>query len=163
MEEQNQTEIIDKMLADYEKNLSWKRGGSVVDRVSHCLSQYKQIADNAIWQAKSFLEDCKTQYKALEIITEGLTSQGLNHGQKRTIANHIITMLRSMVDKLDNADYTYTTNFIDRYNFFRSNTPEQRIYEERKELSDKVKRMEETISGLKQKHPEIFPDDEIPF
>lgn len=158
----NQLEII---LAEYEKTLSWKKGGDIEDRVSHCLSQYRSIADNAINEVKGFLEDVKTQFKALEIITEGLTSDGLNHGQKRTIANHIITMLRSMVDRLDQAKYDYNTQIIERYNFFRSNTPERKLYEDRAMLTQRVEQQNSFIADLKKNHPGIFQDmeDRIPF
>jgi flagellin-specific chaperone FliS len=164
MEEQLDQQRIDTILKEYEDNLSFKWGGNTESRIRHTLSQYKQIADNAIWQAKQFLEDSKTQYKALEIIVEGLTDEGLNHGQKRVIANHIIRMLRSMVDKLDSVEYKYETNMLDRFNFFRSRTPESRLFEAHKEMKGKIEQQDALLKKLKEKHPEAFDEsDEIPF
>jgi uncharacterized lipoprotein YehR (DUF1307 family) len=64
---------LEKLIADHEANLSYKYGGDVVEKTSHVLRQYKSIADNAIYQAKQFVEDCKTQFNALIIVLEGLT------------------------------------------------------------------------------------------
>ena len=153
---------INKIIEEFEKTLQWKRGGSIDERLSHVLGQYRQIADNSIFQAKCFCEDVKTQFKALEIITEGLTSDGLNHGQKRTIANHIITMLRSMVDRIDQTEFTFTTNSLDRFNFFRSYTPEGRLRESHTELKREVESLKGVLNSLKQSNPDIFKD-EIPF
>lgn len=152
----NNLEQLETIVADYEKTLSWKRGGPIEDRVAHCLGQYRQIADNAIHEAKGFLEDVKTQFKALEIIIEGLTSEGLNHTHKRVIANHIITMLRGMVDKLDQAKYEYNTNVLERYNFFRSYTPERKLYEDRAALSQRVSQQDALLNELSKTYPEIF-------
>lgn len=165
MENENQFEGLNKILEEYENGLSWKRGGSLAERAIHVLGQYRQIADNAIFQSKQFLEDVKTQFKALEIITEGITGQDLNHGQKRVIANHIITTLRRMVDRLDNADFSFTTGVFDRYNFFRSNTPEGRLHERHAELKREADSLKNTLAKLKAKHPDIFveSEDEIPF
>ncbi len=78
---ENVTQQIEKILEEYEKDLSWKQSGELSDRFSHTLRQYKSIADNAIWEAKRFLEDVKTQFKAIELIVEGISGDGLNHGQ----------------------------------------------------------------------------------
>lgn len=157
---------LDDVLKNYEGTLSWKTGGSVADRTRHCLSQYRSIADNAIFSAKAFAEDVRVQFKALEIIVEGLTSDGLNHSQKRTIANHIITMLRSMVDKVGQHEYNYSTDVFQRYNFFRSETPERRLLESLRDLKDKNKRDETFIKLIKEKYPDVIEklnEDEIPF
>jgi flagellin-specific chaperone FliS len=162
---ENNNENLLKIIEQYEKDLTYSKSGDIADRLDHCLSEFRRIARNAIYQTKNFADDVKIQFKALEIITEGLTDEGLNHGQKRTIANHIIRMLRSMVDKLDQADYTFNQNVFERFNFFRSQTPERRLLEERNELSRKAKDQEEYFKKLKEKHPDLFKDeqDEIPF
>jgi flagellin-specific chaperone FliS len=164
MEEGNQFEQLNKIISEFEKTLSWKRAGDLSDRVNHVLHQYRQIADNAINKTKSFTEDVRIQFKALEIITEGLTGD-LNHGQKRTIANHIIRMLRDMVDRLSQMEYDYSATTFERYNFFRSATPEGRLYEDRNNLKHRVEYQDKLINDLKEKHPDIFKDvvDEIPF
>lgn len=159
---------IDELLSivsEYENDLSFKIAGDAADRVRHVLSQYKQIANNSIFEAKRFLEDAKTQFKALEIIIEGLTSEGMNHGQKRVIANHIITMLRSMVDKLDRIEYEYTTGIVEHYNFFRSSSPERKPYENQRQLKDRVSHFDALMRKLEEKYPEIARElsDEIPF
>lgn len=158
-------EAINKILEQYEKDLSWKRGGDLSERLSHVLGQYRQITDNAIFQAKNFMEDVKTQFKALEIITEGITGQDLNHGQKRVIANHIITTLRRMVDRIDQADFTFTSNVFDRFNFFRSDTPESRLRESHQYLKREADSLKVKIAKLKTKHPDLFAEleNEIPF
>lgn len=170
MTEDNQIELfegIKKTLEYHEKNLTWKKSGGLHDRIDHVLSQYKSIADNAIFECKRFMEDCKTQYKALEIITEGLTSDGMNHGQKRVIANHMIMMLRSMVEKLNNYTYEYSTTTFERYDFFRSNTPEKRLHEERNNLKQENEHSRKILKTLQEVHPEIFrsltQQDEISF
>lgn len=166
MENRDQLLELDDVLKSYEGTLSWKTSGSIADRTRHCLSQYRSIADNAIFSTKAFAEDVKTQFKALEIITEGLTSDGLNHGQKRTIANHIITMLRSMVDRMSQQEYNYSTHAFDRYNYLRSDSPERRLMEALRDLKDKNKRDETFIKMIKEKYPEVLEslnNDEIPF
>ena len=166
--ENNMNEIIEqleKIVAEYEETLSWKAGGSIVDKTAHVLGQYRKIADNAIYEAKRFLEDVKTQFKALEIVIEGLSSEGMNHSQKRVIANHLITMLRTMIDRIDTTEINYSTQMFDRYNFFRSHTPERKLYEDRANLSMALERNKREIEELKKKHPEIFneSDEDLPY
>ena len=162
MEDNNQLEQLDKIVSEYEKNLSWKRGGTIDERVYHVLGQYRQIADNSVFQAKNFLNDVKVQFKALEIITEGITGQDLNHGQKRVIANHIIGMLRKMVDRIDQTEFTFNTNIFERFNFFRSETPESRLYENHRQLKYKTEQQDALLKKLREEHPDIFKDD-LPF
>lgn len=165
MEQQEIDQII-KILDEYEKPLSWKKSGSIEDRISHVLSQYRSIADSAIFQAKAFAEDVKTQFKALEIIMEGLTTNGLNHTEKRTIANHIITTLRSMVDRLDQKEFDFNTNLFDRYNYFRSQTPEARLFQKYRELKDNSKANDEIVKRLTEKRPDVLKElkgDDLPF
>ena len=164
MEDEKPNPLI-KLIEEYEKTLSYRQGTSIDERVRHILKEYRQIADNAIYQAKNFAEDVKTQFKALEIITEGLTSGEMNHGQKRVIANHIIGMLRRMVDRLDSLSYEYNTNILERYNFFRSYTPERRLHEAHADLTRAHDRLNAWVENIKKKHPEIMnePENEIPF
>lgn len=163
---ETQNKILET-LEKYERKLTWKNHGKLEERFQHVLSQFKSIADNAISECKRFMEDCKTQYKALEIITEGLTSDGLNHTHKRVIANHLISMLRSMVERLNRYEYEYSTISFDRYDFFRSESPEKRLYEERRELKMKTEQQEKMLEALQKVHPDIYKSltnqDEIPF
>lgn len=171
MTEDNQIDLfegIKKTLEHHEKNLTWKKSGEIHDRIDHVLSQYRSIADNAIFECKRFMEDCKTQYKALEIIAEGLTDSGLNHTHKRVIANHMISMLRNMVDKLNNYQYEYSTTAFQRYDFFRSQSPERKLHEERRELKQQKDWSDKVLKTLQEVHPDIYksltqPHDDIPF
>jgi hypothetical protein len=162
------TEVVDRLdaiVTRYEETLNWKRPGNMDERVQHVVSEYRSIADNSIFEVKRVHSDMKTHFKALEIITEGLTSEGLNHGQKRVIANHIITMLRSAVDKIDQYEYTYSAGNFERYNFFRTETPEKRLYQERNELKRRTEDQEKMLKTLKEKHPDTFKEleDNLPF
>lgn len=167
-ENTNNQENLLKIIAQYEETLSWKRSGSIEDRVDHVCGQYKSIADNSIFECKRVMEDVKTQFKALEMVVEGLSSDGMNHGQKRVIANHIITMLRSMVDRIDQYEYEYTTTHFERYNFFRSNTPERRLRESHREFKQKSEAQDKVLKTLKEVHPDIYKSltsetDGLPF
>lgn len=164
MENEN-IETIEKVISHYEEKLDWKRGGNLADRVDHCLSQFRQIADNSIFNSRNFIDDVKSQYKAVMIIMEGLTDQGLNHTHKRIIANHVISMLRSAVDKFDRFEYKYSTNNFERYDFFRSNSPERTLFEQHREMKHQLeyqKPLIEKLKALKEKYPEDFPE-ELPF
>lgn len=148
-------QTIEQIVERYEKTLNWRRGGDIEDRVEHCLSQMQSVADNAIHTAKVFLQDTKTQFKALEVILEGLSDSGLNHTHKRVIANHLITMLRSMVDRIDNTEYKYDFRMADRFNFYRSNVPENRLIEKHKEAKFRVLELERFVSQVKSKAPDL--------
>lgn len=156
---------LEKVLSEYEQTLDWKRSGEIEERVLHVLSQYRSIADNSIYETKRVMEDVKTQFKAIEIITEGLTDEGMNHTQKRVIANHIISTLRRCIDKLDGYEYKYSTQNFERYNFFRSSSPERKLHEERRELKSQNERQQKIIDEVKRKHPTIINEieTEIPF
>lgn len=163
-EDQNNDKLI-KLLEQYEKDISYKKSGDIADRMDHVLSEYQSNARNSLYTVKNFAEDVKTQFKALEIITEGLTDEGLNHTQKRVIANHMIHMFRKMVDRIDNADFSFHSGIFDRFNFFRSNSPERRLFEERKEHKRRIEVQDALLKKLKEKHPEIMEslENEIPF
>jgi hypothetical protein len=154
---------FERVIAEYEQTLSYKVGGTLADRTAHVLSQYRQIADNAIFETKRYLEDTKTQFKALEIVLEGVSSEGMNHGQKRVIANHVISMLRSMADRIDTTEIDYNSRVFDRYNFYRTQTPERKLYEDRANLKMTLDRQTQFLKDLHEKWPQIFEKHELPF
>lgn len=155
-----QIELLEKIISERESTLSYKVGGDLADRLSHVLRQFQSMADNSIFEMRRVLSDVKTQFKALEIIVEGLTSQGMNHSEKRVIANYMITMLRGMVDRIDQTDISYTSQTFERYNLFRSQTPERRLYEDRADLTRALEQNKQYLEDLKKKHPEIFKEEE---
>jgi len=139
--------ISNNILPQYESKLGWKMGGSIMERLSSILNSFDSVASNSVLQAKGFVEDCKTQFKALEIIMEGLTSEGMNHGQKRVIANHIITMLRGMVDHIDRLDWDYSTRTFERYNFFRSHSPERSLMEKYRDMKRELESLKDQLKS----------------
>lgn len=165
--EQEQLEQINITLKKHEEKMSWIKSGSQAERIEHVLSEYRKLADNAVYEVRSYVEDVKSQFKALIIVLEGLTSEGMNHGQKRVIANHVITMLRDMVDKVDKARFEWDFSILERYDFFRTTTPEKRIYQKVSELKRANDRQESVLKTLKEVHPDIYKaltqSEEMPF
>lgn len=154
MEDKELLQKISAVINEYESKLTHKSGGNELDRVSHCLREYRSISDNAIWKAKEFVEDVKTMFKALEMIIEGISGDGMNHGQKRVIANHCIQIIRSNVDRINKMDFEYSSNIFDRFDFFRSQTPEKRLYEKNREMETRIGEAQIFIDKLKS----MFPD-----
>ncbi len=157
---------IESILERYESLLSWKKSGDVEDRVEHCLSQFRQIADNSIFESKRMSQDVKSQFQALSLVIDGLTSDGLNHGQKRVIANHVITMLRAFIDKIDNAEFTFSSQSFDRFDFFRTDTPERRLHEKARNLKHSVDNYEAQMKRLEKEYPDIYlklTQNNLPF
>lgn len=125
--------ITNMVLPHYEEKLSHRMSGDLMERMNHVLGQYDSIASSSVLRAKQFVEDVKTQFKALEIVVEGITGHG-NHTEKRVIANHVITMLRQMIDKIDRIDWEYSTQIFERYNYFRSHSPERSLMEKYRDM-----------------------------
>lgn len=134
--------IVNKILPRYEEKLSHRRTGDLIDRIDHVLSEHQSISTSAIYKAKQFIEDVKTQFKALELVVEGIAGHG-NHTEKRVIANHVIKMLRDNIDRIDRIDWEYSTSIFERYNFFRSNSPERTLMEKYRDLKYEVERLKE--------------------
>lgn len=147
--------IVNKILPQYEEKLSHRRAGDLIDRIDHVLSEHQSISTNSIWKARQFVEDVKTQFKALELVVEGITGHG-NHTEKRVIANHVITMLRSMVDRIDRIDWEYSTGMFERYNFFRSQSPERSLMEKYRDTKRELDEIKAQIDS-KQKNGEDLP------
>lgn len=163
--QQEQIERIDKVLQAHQKDLNRHFSGDIVSRIEEVLREYKSTTQHSVYKAKELMEDVKTHFKALELVVEGITSEGLNHGQKRVIANHVITMLRSAIDRIDQKEFGFNDSVFDRFNFFRSETPEKRLMEERRELKSKVDQADKMLSLLKEKHPDVWKEleNDIPF
>lgn len=149
--------ITNKILPDYETKLGWKLADTLTHRLASVLSSFDSIASNSVLQAKGFVEDCKTQFKALEIVLEGVTSEALNHGQKRVIANHVITMLRGMVDRIDQISWDYSTRTFERYNYFRSQSPERSLMEKYRDLKQQLERLQDELKS------KGGPVEDLPF
>lgn len=147
--------ISNKVLPRYEEKISHRVAGNLIDRIDHVLSEYNSVATNSIWKAKQFIEDVKTQFKALELVVEGITGHG-NHTEKRVIANHVIVMLRSMVDRIDRIDWEYSTGIFERYNFFRSQSPERNLME-------KYQDIKRELESLKSARKSEDKGEELPF
>lgn len=132
--------IMNKILPQYEEKLSHRRAGDLIDRIDHVLSEHQSISTTSIWKAKQFIEDVKTQFKALELVVEGIAGHG-NHTEKRVIANHVVKMLRDNVDRIDKIDWEYSTGIFERYNFFRSQSPERSLMEKYRDLKYELDRL----------------------
>lgn len=126
------------VLPQYEEKLSYKNGGSIAERMQHVLHEFQQSASNSVYKAKNFIDDVKTQFKALELVVEGISSDGYNHTQKRIIANHVIYLLRNMVQKINQINFDYQYGIYERYDFFRSQTPEKELYRKYRELKEEL-------------------------
>lgn len=130
--------LSNEVLPRYEEKLSYKNGGNISERVHHILHEFEQTASNSVYKAKNFIEDVKTQFKALELVVEGISSDGYNHTQKRVIANHVINLLRDMVQKINQTNFDYQYGIYERYDFFRSQTPEKELYRKYRELKEEL-------------------------
>lgn len=132
---------LKNVLPRYEEKLSYKYGNTLPDRLNHCLSQFETLARTSILKSKDFIDDVKTQFKALEIVVEGISSDSYNHTQKRVIANHVINLLRGMVQRINEIDFDYSDRIYDRYDYFRSQSPERTLYAKYKELKYELEQL----------------------
>jgi hypothetical protein len=153
---------LQKVVEDYESKLSYRTGGDISERLGHVLSQFNKVATESAWKGKNFLEDVKTQFKALEITLEGLTSEAYNHGQKRVIANHVINILRNNIDRIDRVKWDYQNGIYEHFNYFRSESPEGDLLKRYRSLKDENDRLKQNIVLAKSKLPDEVKDD-LPF
>lgn len=126
------------------------------------LTQYNKVATEAAWKGKNFLEDVKTQFKAIELTIEGLTSEAYNHGQKRVIANHVINVLRNCIDRIDRVKFDYSTSMYEHFNYFRSESPEGDLMKRYKTLKEENDRLKNDYKAMHEKLPKELKDD-LPF
>lgn len=151
--------LSNEVLPRYEDKLSYKRGGNIAERMTHVLNEFESAASNSIYRAKDFIDDVKTQFKALELVVEGISSDSYNHTQKRVIANHVINLLRDMVQRINQTNFDYQYGIYERYDFFRSQTPERELYRKYKEMKEELERYKKSpVEDSIFKQP-----DEIPF
>jgi hypothetical protein len=153
---------IDHMLKDYESKLSYRMGSEMSERIAHILSTFNKAATEGAWKGKNFLEDVKTQFKAIELSLEGVTSEAYNHGQKRVIANHVINMLRSFVDRIDRVQWDFSSRMYEHFDYFRSESPEGDLMKRYRTLKEENDRLRQNIELAKSKLPDEVKDD-LPF
>lgn len=155
---------MEKVLKEYEDKLSSRWGGNISERLNYVLRHFNEAATGAVWKGKNFLDDVKTQFKAFEIILEGLTSEAYNHGQKRVIANHLINMIRSNIDRLDQVQWDYSNRLFENYNYFRSDSPEGDLMKRYRNLIAENKDLKARL-GEKDNNPssEQHTIDPLPF
>lgn len=167
MQENQHAELlktIDTVLKKYEKDLPVAYGGTELERVDNSLRQFRSIATNAIYQSKSFVEDVRIMFQGLSLIIEGLTDEGMNHGQKRVIANHCISMIRKNVDKLAKMEFEFSSNNFERFDFFRSRTPEKKLYEQLHHEKEQRKYLEGILLKIDQDVvTKAKQDTDLPF
>lgn len=154
--------LANVVLPEYEKKLSYKVAGNLTDRIDHVLRSLNGTATEAIFKAKNFVDDVKTQFKALEIVMEGITGHG-NHTEKRVLANHVISMLRSMIDRVDQFEWDYTGGMHDHFNFFRSQSPEGNLVRKYKELKNSHERLQEELNEMKGVASDKSKSQDLPF
>lgn len=153
---------LQRVIDEYESKLSYKWGGNISEKLSHVLSQFNKVATEAAWKGKNFLDDVKTQFKAIELTIEGLTSEAYNHGQKRVIANHVINVLRNCIDRIDRVKFDYSTSMYEHFNYFRSESPEGDLMKRYKSLKEENDRLKNNYKAIHEKLPEELKDD-LPF
>ncbi len=146
------------IIARQEVKLSYQVGGSLAERTAHCLNEFETISRTSILKTKDFIDDVKTQFKALELVVEGISSEAYNHTQKRVIANHVINLLRGMVERINKIDFDYSDRIYDRYDWFRSQTPERELYRKYRELKQEVEQYRKTpVPDLLNNNKEEIP------
>ncbi len=153
---------FNKAITDYESKMTSRYGGNLTERLYYVLEHFNSAATDSIWKGKNFLGDVKTQFKALELTLEGVTSEAYNHGQKRVIANHVINMLRGMVDRIDRVQWDFSSGMYDNYNYFRSETPEGDLMKRYRSLKEENERLKGNFKALNEKLPDELKDD-LPF
>lgn len=153
---------LQKVVADYESKLSYRYGNHISERLNHVLSQFNKVATEAAWKGKNFLEDVKTQFKAMELTLEGVTSEAYNHGQKRVIANHVISIIRNNIDKIDRTQFDYESRMYEHFNYFRSDSPEGDLMKRYKTLKEENERLKQNFKHVVDKLPDEQKDD-LPF
>lgn len=152
---------LQKVIDDYENKLSYKYGGNITEKLSHVLSKFNEVATESVWKGKNFLEDVKTQFKAIELMLEGLSSEAYNHRQKRVIANHVVNMIRSNIDRIDRTQFEFSSRMYEHYNYFRSESPEGDLLRRYKDLVQQNKYFKEQLG---QKDPQDqAPVPGLPF
>lgn len=151
-----------KIIHDYESKLSYRYGNSISEKLGHVLGQFNKVATEAAWKGKNFLEDVKTQFKAIELTLEGVTSEAYNHGQKRVIANHVINVIRNSIDRLDRTQFDYESRMYEHFNYFRSESPEGDLMKRYKNLKEENERLKQNFKHVVDKLPEEQKDD-LPF
>lgn len=151
---------LDKFLPHYEAKLSYRVSGSPIDRIHNVLRQFETTASTSIFKAKDFIDDAKTQFKALELVVEGISYDGYNHTQKRVIANHVVNLLRNMVQRINQIDFEYSSGMYERYDFFRSQSPEKELYRKYNELKQELEQYKGMDGARKIKSDEKDP---LPF
>lgn len=154
--------LSNHILPKFEEKLSYKHGNSIVERINHVLASFEGAATDSIFRAKNFIDDVKTQFKAFELMMEGLTSDALNHGQKRVIANHIITMIRQSVDRIDGINWEYSEGMRERFNYFRSQSPEGNLLNKYRELREQNATLKNAFKELNDSLPGEKRND-LPF
>ena len=154
--------ILDKMLSQYEEKLQFRVGGNICERLAHVLGKFNAAANEGAWKGKLFLEDVKVQFKAIELTIEGLTSEAYNHGQKRVIANHVINVIRSCIDRIDRTKFDYEFSMYKDFNYFRSESPEGDLMKRYKTLKEENDQLKHNYKAMHEKLPEELKDD-LPF
>lgn len=146
------------VLPRFEAKLSHRMGGNISERIQHILNELESAATNSVFRAKHFLDDVKTQFKALELVVDGISSDSYNHTQKRVIANHVINLLRDMVDRINKIDFNYSYGIYERFDFFRSDRPEKQLYQKYRELKEELAHCKKDITNhtLEEKDPLPF-------
>lgn len=153
---------LQKVVTEYEGKLSYRYGNHISERLNHVLTQFNKVATEAAWKGKNFLEDVKTQFKAIELTLEGLASEAYNHGQKRVIANHVISIIRNNIDKIDRNQFDYESRMYEHFNYFRSDSPEGDLMKRYKTLKEENERLKNNFQHVVDKLPEDQKDD-LPF
>lgn len=155
---------MDKVLKEFEGKLTSKYGCDISERLNHVLGQFNRAATEAAWKGKNFLEDVKTQFQAVIIALEGVTSESYNHGQKRVIANHVINILRSNIDRIDRVKWDYQNSMYENFNYFRSESPEGDLLKRYRDLKAQFDRLKQNIAEANNKLPDDQKiPDELPF
>lgn len=153
---------LQKVVSEYESKLSYRYGNHISERLNHVLGQFNKVATEAAWKGKNFLEDVKTQFKAIELTLEGVTSEAYNHGQKRVIANHVISIIRNNIDKIDRTQFDYESRMYEHFNYFRSESPEGDLMKRYKTLKEENERLKGSVKAMHEKLPDELKDD-LPF
>lgn len=147
-----------ELLNRYEQKLSYRRGGLLTERLQHVLSEFEGVARTSILKAKDFIDDSKTQFKALELVVEGISSDAYNHTQKRVIANHVINLLRGMIQRINEMDFNYSTGIYERFDWFRSQSPERELYRKYRELKQELEQYKkQPVSDIENDNTERLP------
>lgn len=140
---------IDEYLHGHEEIQRSFYASTIVERLKHIVSHYKDVASNSLLSCQHFRDDVVIGLKAIALVVDMAANAG-THGEKNARLRGVNDLIGSAIEKLRQQEYNFAYTYYRWDDIFSCDTPVRNFLNRIHDLEAENRSLRETLAKLPQ-------------